>query len=34
MTPEMNKNEGLSEGADQDATQRIRSGAAEQPETT
>ena len=34
MTPEMNKNEGLPDGADQDATQRIRSGAAEQPETT
>ena len=27
MTPEMNKNEGLPEGADQDATQRIRPGA-------
>jgi len=34
MTPEMNKNDGLPEGADQDATQRIPSGAAEQPETT
>ena len=34
MTPEMNKNEGLPDGAEPDATQRIRSGAAEQPETT
>ena len=34
MTPELNKNEGLPDGADQDATQRISAGAAEQPETT
>ena len=34
MTPEMNKTEGLPDGAEQDATQRIRSGAAEQPEAT
>ena len=34
MTPEMKKNEGVPDGADQDATHRIRYGAAEQPETT
>ena len=34
MTPELNKNEGLPDGAEPDATQRIRTGAAEQPEAT
>ena len=32
MTPELNKTEGLPDGAEPAATQRIGTGAAEQPE--
>ena len=34
MTPELNKTEGRPDGAEPAATQRIGTGAAEQPETT
>jgi hypothetical protein len=34
MTPELNKNEGLPDGAELDATRRINAGSVEQPEAT
>ena len=34
MTPELNKNEGLPEDAELDATRRINAGSVEQPEAT
>ena len=34
MTPELNKNEGLPDGAEPDATRRINAGSVEQPEAT
>src|SRR5579872_5045057 len=34
MTPELNKNDGLPDGAELDATRRINAGSVEQPEAT